>query len=304
MINITKEELNKLEEIGHGGFGIVYKKGDKAYKIFKKEIRLGYDTFKINPVLKKEYSTIQKCNKLIRLNNKIEKTDLIEDIIYIDNNFSGTVMPYYDGVLFYDLKKEPLQNRIEYSKKLIECAKELNKYNIYPTDYKLINMFLYNNEVKLIDLDDVFTKVTTFRNPIYYKKSIGILDSTIGAFFSEGYYNVYDNEIKNRITKKNYKCCKTYEEIEKYIDDKSKKYNLIFIDDGTNLSNLNIDNSKIIYTYNIYVKDKIMSLLDELDEKGIKLYDIIDSVKIDDYINDNMYDECIIKKNKTLSRIR
>ena len=159
MVNLSSSDLKKLKAYKSGNFATIYINGDKAYKIYNEEVKTDNHYIAKNPVLQHRLRSINKCNRLIRLNRKIQYTDLIEDIIYVDGKFAGVVLPSYDAPLFYDLMNEPIERRVELSRKLIKCARELTDHNIYPKDYKLINMFLVDGEAKLIDLDDVFTKV-------------------------------------------------------------------------------------------------------------------------------------------------
>ena len=52
-----------------------------------------------------------KYNYLKSINYKLQYTELIDDILYIDGLFSGVVMPYYDGDLLKDYVEDPIEKK-------------------------------------------------------------------------------------------------------------------------------------------------------------------------------------------------
>ncbi len=305
MVNISKDELLRLDIIGSGNFGVVYKKDDKAYKVYKDLVKAnGYDLVE-NPMLKHEFLTIRKCNRLIRLNRRIQNTDLIEELLYIDGKFSGVVMPFYNGKLFLELRDLPLEERIKYSRILLSNAKELIDNSIYPLDYKLTNMFLVDREVRIIDLDDVLTKVMAFKSPMHAKDSFMILDETIKTFLNDFSSHFFPQEIKERITRKRKEWNKSYVTISSYIDEKSVKNRLLFIDEDFDLSDDRLlDGSRVIIVYENFDKERMIELLNELNSRGISVYDLIERKELDRFINDNCYSECLLTQKNQVLRLK
>ena len=64
--------------------------------------------------------------RLIDINEKVEHTDLIEDLLYIDGKFYGVVMPYYEEELFLNLRNIPIDERINYAKRISKKCKRIN----------------------------------------------------------------------------------------------------------------------------------------------------------------------------------
>lgn len=307
MINISENELNKLERVGSGGFGSVYKVGDKAYKIYTEYIKTGYDTTRLNPMLKNSSLVLNKMDRLIKINHRIEHTDLIEDTIFINNKFRGVVMPFYNGIRLFDIINEPLIDKIKYARKYLECARELTLNHIYPTDYKLNNVLLVDDEIKIIDLDDPFTKVRIISDPLLNKKSIIIFDETIKAFFKENDYHYFLVKLKDYITYKTPNYNDNYEGIIDYINDKTIEHNYVFIDLNSNYDlsfDFVDDNSRVVLLYDEYNNDKIINIVKSFNEKNIQIYDVISSWVLDRYIINNAYNECVINKEKEFVKIR
>ncbi len=304
MINIKKEDLDSLEHLKTGCFGTIYRKDDKVYKIYNDDIKCQNFEMKRNPMLSHRILSLQKLKRLISLRDTIKQTDLIEDIIYMNGKLYGVVMPYYDGKLFIDLLDRPIKERIDYSKQLLKVAKELTDNNIYPTDYKLINMFLVNKRIKLIDLDDIFTKVTLLSNPIFEIESVNILDETIKAFLSENKHYVCDLSILERLSREHYKLNNSYKGIEDYLELKSIPRDYIFVKgESTDIfDDLSVDNHNIIYVFdrNNYSKEEIIKYINRLKEKRINLYDVVDSEHIDEYLNNHQYNSFLFLNNNEI----
>jgi len=301
MVNISSNELNELTKMGSGNFGTIYKSDDKVLKIYNEYIKTDTHENIKNPMLRYKLISINRLNKLINLKDKIKNTDLIEDLLYIDNKFNGVIMPYYEGKLFLELINKPIDEKIELCKKLVTNAKELTDNKIYPLDYKLINVFYTNNnEVKLIDLDDIFTKVYNLNNIYYKKESITILDETIKTFLKE--YNYYSQKINKILNNKTYGINSSYETINHYLYLKSIKNNLLFIDENHNYGN--IPGFKTIYTYKTYDEEYIIKSINNLKEKGITINDIVKYDLINEYINNNSNEICLKSENKRILKIK
>ena len=305
MANITSEYLKNCEVIGSGCFGVVYRRGNKAYKVYREEIKDDFKEPADNPVLTNPGRTFDKLNRLIRLNSLIEYSDLAEDILYVDNKLSGVVLPYYDGKLFYDIVFEPIENRITYARELLRNARELTSHNIYPLDHRLKNIMLVNGEVKIIDLDDYYSRVTRFVNPYYYFRSISALDDSIKSFFREYERASYNQAIMQRIERQTPKCNLTYGGISKYIDFKSEKHRLLFIDENFRLNDeMLINGSRVIIVYDRLYTRKMLEVIDKLNQRGISVYDIIDVGLMDEYINNNSHSDCVYVENNNVLTLK
>ncbi len=299
MINISREELNSLEIKGKGNFGTIYRRNNQALKVFNEDVKTNGYGYEENPLLKHRTATINKCRTLIRRNKRIQNTDLIEDLLYIDGVFYGTVMPFYDGQLMLECRTLPIEKIIEYARSLVINGRELTDHLIYPTDYKLNNIFVVNDKVKLIDLDDVYTKVWPVKPPLLQEESISILDKTIKSLLSR--YHYYGMDVKQRLSRDK-KTNKTYQEIEEYLDRESKKIRLLFVDDTFNLiDDRLLDNSRVVVISDSEDDDYLLSIIDRLNSMGIAVYDIIKNNELEDYIYNRCYSECLYsQKNKVL----
>ncbi len=305
MVNLSSSDLKKLKAYKSGNFATIYINGDKAYKIYNEEVKTDNHYIAKNPVLQHRLRSINKCNRLIRLNRKIQYTDLIEDIIYVDGKFAGVVLPSYDAPLFYDLMNEPIERRVELSRKLIKCARELTDHNIYPKDYKLINMFLVNGEAKLIDLDDVFTKVLLLPSKYHREDSIDILDQTIKAFLRENANHTFTQEILSEIERKKPAINYNYEGIESYLDTKLLKYRYVFIDGNFYFTDDRLlDGSRVVFVHPGYDFRFILSSIQRLKERGIIIYDVSYTKDLENYMIDNPYTECVSVYNDRVLRLK
>ena len=305
MVNINKKELSRLQKVNQGNFGSIYRDDDKAYKVYFDDVKTIYGTITSNPMLKKR--VIPRLNRLISLSHSVKNTDLIYDMLYIDGKYSGVVMPYYNGVDLNKLLNNPLESKISLAKELVENSKELSSRYIYPMDYKLINMMLVNGHVKLIDLDDVFTKVSVIPNPILNREAIIGLDETIKTFFKEGRYFAYLDGVNELTTKEKPKCNTTYDGISEYIKEKEKPYTYLVLDNKSDIDAdvINDPNTRVIISFDSdYNLDEIKNYILELNRKGIQVYDIISTHVLNKYLNSTIHDEVILSKNKSLVRIK
>ena len=297
MVNIDERQLRDLFKISSGNFGNIYRAGDNVFKVYEPKIKTTVGTLDNNPMLSDSYKVISRLQKLIELNKKVKKTDLITDLLYVDGKFRGVVLPYYDGLELTKVMDKPLKDKIEYSRKLLENARELSKHHIYPTDYKLINLLLVGNQIKIIDLDDIFTKVGIRYAPMYHKECIYGLYETIAALLNENRYHCYISEADGLIVPHKSKIDGTFESIESYLDDKEEDHSYIFLDETTDLDIY----SDALYLNDIRVvvlnhgdKETLLRLLDELNRRCIRIYDVIDAKVLYQYLNDSSYSDCLI----------
>lgn len=297
MVNIDERQLRDLSKISSGNFGNIYRAGDNVFKVYEPKIKTTVGTLDNNPMLRDSYKVISRLQKLIELNKKVKKTDLITDLLYVDGKFRGVVLPYYDGLELTKVMDKPLKDKIEYSRKLLENARELSKHHIYPTDYKLINLLLVGNQIKIIDLDDIFTKVGIRYAPMYHKECIYGLYETIAALLNENRYHCYIDGVSDYIQRKYPRIEPSFESINGYLDDKEINYSYVFLDENCNIDIYkNYLKSKEVRVVVIYKdnKEALLSLLEKLKSMNIPIYDVVNYSQIYDYLNDSSYNDCLI----------
>jgi len=302
MLNITSEEINSLERIGSGSFGTVYFKDNKAYKIYHEMIKIDSYIIEKNPSLKLREI---KIKRLLERSKKLKYTDLIEDIIYVDGKFGGIVMPYYDGETLLNTKDKPLKEKIDISKKLVRNAKELTKHRIYSLDYSLRNIMLVDNEVKIIDLDDYNTEVTMLPSLAHKRSVVLSLDDTIKSYFNDSFEAPLNYQTQKKLGKKISLANSEFKEVDAYLEEKSKPYNYILINENAAIWN-NIDllrnpKYRVIYIYDGWEYENLDYVINDIFEKGFKLYDTISESQILDYTNNTNYIELLdIRENRVL----
>ena len=308
MIKIDKLDLEKLERIGHGDFGVVYKKDDKtAYKIYNKMISNYYSGIEYNNpifILPKSHFTriMAKCKKL-------NYTDGINDLIYINGEFKGVSIPYYDGDTLNNLLNKPLKLKIELSKQLVRNSKELIKNHLYTTDHKLNNIMLSNNEIKIIDLDDIKTHPSIIRNPILERKSIISLGSTIQRFLNISGHFPINYEIAQKLKREKREYLTNYNKIEKYIENLQKEKNIIFIDNETDIEKLkeliNHFGFETVYVVEDNLdKNSYLEIIEKLKAENIELFDFVKKDKIDNYPESEIVNESYLLSKKELIKIK
>lgn len=305
MAEINSKELDELEMIESGLFGHIYRNGDKVFKVYDDVIKDAFGEPTKNPILKHPKLSILKLKRLMALNSAVKHTDLVEDLLYVDGSFKGIVLPYYDGQTFLDLKKISLLERIKLSKKLLINARELNDNNIYPLDQRVKNIMLVNGEVKLIDLDDIFTKVTLINNTFLRIKSIEALDTAVKSFLHEYNRPTYDERVVELLDRKDEKTNMSFRGIEKYIESKGVKNRYLFINPDFDLTSERlIEPSRIILVCNPFNKEELISTLQRLKQKGINVFDIVEFDSINDYMRDSSYSECLYSRDGSVLTLK
>ena len=108
-----------------------------------------------------------RFDRMIRLDKKLEYTDLCNDVIFMDGKFSGVCIPFYGYDCLYKLLGMPFDVKMDISNQLVRNSQELTRFRIYPLDLKLDNVMYVDGQVKIIDLDDLYTKYMLIPNFIY-----------------------------------------------------------------------------------------------------------------------------------------
>lgn len=301
MLKLDNKYIEKLEYIGCGGFGRLYRDGNLVYKIYKEKVRSSFCTYISNPSLM--YSRL-KINKLLSVDKKLIYTDLIKDTIFIDGKFSGVVVPYYDGVTLDNLSDLSYKNKIDLCVQIVRNARELTDNYIYPMDYKLDNIMFASGKIKLIDLDDVLTRVCHVYHRGIYKKSINNLDSTIKDFLNE--FHLFPSmylmgQIANVHSSKN----NTYDEINSYLCRKKIRYPYVIISDNTDLfSNIRLftdSRVRVIYTCKACKGfSELCKKLDVFNNNGVSIYDVVLERNLDKFLKNTLYSKIICAEEDKL----
>ncbi len=290
MLSLNKSDIRNLESLGSGAFGTVYRLDDnRAIKVYHETVESLLGNYKKNPQLKK----IDRALRIKRIGKKIEHSDLIQDLLYLDGNYAGIVIPFYDGVTLNNMMDVPIDLKVDISKQLIRNCEELTSNNIYPLDFKLNNIIYVDGEVKILDLDDTFTKYYLFKNERQRRRVVIGLDETIKTYFSEYRYSTYNSLLRYYLTRKIPEDESEYSEINNYVEKKEEGDNYLFIDINSDIdiikSITNSGNYKIIilYDHSEYDVEVFAKYLDLLERNGIYVYDILRRNEFDFYFNNN-----------------
>ncbi len=291
-INITNDEFNKLKLIGRGSYGNVHSNRiNFVIKKYHEELKTynGY-TYR-NQCLNYRRVLLKRLN---RRNKKLKYTDTDLELVFIDNKFIGIKKKYYEGETFDNIVDKVLKRKKELLYDLVRNALELSNNKIYNTDCKINNiMFTINEEVKIIDLDDIFSKATLLPNLLYKKRTINKLYETIIDFI---YYNQYYNKccysryINDCITNKpanleQFSEKNPYDKLLQFISSIEMEGNIIFIDfiyilelDLAVLKKYMEDNSLfLVITINKRTANSYMLtlLFKKCKMMGINVYDLV-----------------------------
>ena len=298
MLSINNEDLKKMDKLGSGTFGVVYRYDDSlALKVYNPQVKTMFGSLKDNPQLKRR----KRALKIKRIDKKIEYSDLVKDLLYIDGVYSGIVIPYYNGTTLNHMMNAPLELKIDVSNQLVRNFKELTDHNIYPMDIKLNNIMYVDGEVKLIDLDDFYTKYFLFNIRAYERDCILGLDETIKTYFGE-YRNVdYINWLGYYVTRIRPEDEYDYHGINKYIDEKNIDYKYLFIDIDSDIevikSIISSSDYRVILLYD-FNNDQYADFFKKLEKNRIYVYDMIRRCDFDLYFTNNKASEMQFVKGR------
>jgi len=316
-INVTDEELRRLLCIGSGGFGTVFADNvnECTIKKYHDFVKSDYHVYVPNPCLRMRKKKFKRLNKR---DNKIKYTDVFVELVYQGSKFVGVKKKLYCGETLDKLGSMPLTIKKDMMNKLIRNAQELTKNKIYALDFKANNVLLTTHgEIKIIDLDDIFTKVTLLPNFYYKKKSLKKLKNTIVYYFYK-YQDSFSFEVRKRISngvvnKSSLKKTRNYEQLEDFVNSIQFEGNIMIVE-YANLVNIDLtvlkkyieDNGLslvIAFKYDVLFSDeKAITIINKLNDFGIEVYDVFKYFKdyqqeVDNYIishdadNIHTYDE-------------
>lgn len=279
MIHISEKDLDSYRNISCGKFGNVYQvDDDTAYKIYIPILYTSWGGEYKNPALK---FSKKKFDRLLKAGKTLQYTDVLKDIIMINDKFAGISLPYYDGGIITNIISKPYSDKMNVTKQLIRNAKELYAHSIYPLDFKLNNIMMKDGNVKIIDLDDPLTKVDGHLNKKHLKKSTIILGDTIYTIFNEFHVKPYTRAITKQLAKPYPDETMNLSDIDKYIKHKESDIPFLILDSSSDIQRLkrllNSHEFRLLYkcsdkNYNdLYYQQ----FIDYFENQGITLYDFM-----------------------------
>ena len=307
MIKIDSDYLDNYKCIGAGKFGKIYKIDDNtAYKIYYSKVVDNYTGIElINPAL--------VCNRthyklLLSKSKNLNHSGGINDFIYVDGKFGGVSIPYHKGLELINELDRPLKLKIDLSKKIVRNCKELTDNFIYPTDFRLKNIILNNDNPQIIDLDDTRTKVRLIKDPILEAFCINIIGESIQYYLGLYKHHGVPFTVKKNIKRDNAFNCIHYEKIIDYINNLEKEKNIVFINKESDLDILKelVFNNSFEAVYileNEKNKKEYIHTVKKLKAENIMLYDFVNQRIMDNYPNLEMINESYLLDNKELKKV-
>ncbi len=296
MISISREDVINYELIRSGGFGSVYKVDNLAYKIYHPKIHNVMGIVRDNPVL--TLST-GRFERLQSRSKDLLYTKSIQDYIYIDGHFGGVVLPFFEGSLLREYKHASFQLKRNFSNQLIRNHQELQRNLIFPYDYKLNNVIVNDNEIKIIDLDDVLTSIPIYPTFYHYMKSNYSLSKCMIQLFQDN-WNSASYQFREYLQNTKIKPTYSVDDLKHQLEKKEEEHNFCLL-------NSTSKNIPIHPTYHYLFsydendsKEAIYQIIDKLYQKGIILFDILTEEKKEDYFEQFHTNICIDDKENVL----
>lgn len=288
-ISITEEELRKLKSAGSGAFATVFADKEKmvAIKRYHEYIKGNCCSDAKNPCLN---ANLRKYKRLNLRDEKIKYTDTFVELVYEGFKFIGVKKKYYEGTRLDKIGSRTLTEKKTILTKLIRNAKELVFHRIYNLDYKSDNALVTNDgEVKILDLDDIWTKVTLLPNPIYESISRRKLQQTIVNIIYS-YQPYLPHVISKNITscpENNQKLLKllSYKQLQKFVESVNFEKKIIVIDakeiykiDINLLKKYMAENELVLVLAvdinTLFAYEKLKDIFDYLENKDVCVYDV------------------------------
>ncbi len=187
----------------------------------------------------------------------------------------------------------PLELKIDISRQLVRNCKELTHNHIYPLDFKLNNMIYVDGEVKLLDLDDCYTKYMLFDSEIHKRDAICGLDETIKTYFGEYRDSGHTSTFAYYLQRERVEGKSEYREIDEYLGEKEKGLDYLFIDINSDIDEIkrikNNGKYRIILLYDSpeYNKELFEAFFKVLDKNNVFVYDLMRRCDFDLYFTNN-----------------
>lgn len=308
MIFISYKDLSKIESRINGHHGTIYKVDDNTvYKIYHDKIKSIYSEIIDNPCLKYPKKKIYLLKKK---QPKIKFTDFFIDTVYVEGEFKGFALPYYNGGTLESIVNKEASQKIDIARQILRNGSELIDNNIYPRDCSLRNIMLHNGEVKFIDLDDYCTIVKNHYDELYYNISYLAIGNTILKLFSEENNNKIGTA-KFYIKRQQSYFIDRYKDIKEYIQEKSIGHKFLLINEENDIELIkgynNENPSDILMSYNSqdYSKNDLIKTAKEYKKQGLQLYDFVDPNDLEKYFaNQNVSTLHELKGNQFIKKNR
>ena len=290
MVNITINDLNKMGLLKSNAYYDLYALDDEvAYKVYKSAF-YGLDGKRItNPdtVYNKRRIKLMK-----NLNGKLTLNNLILDELYLNGIFRGYVIKRYYGKTLKEVEDERFDTKMTYARKLIKAHRELVDNGVFKTDYDDSNIYVDGKNISITGLDSVSTVIKPLIRLPYYIKSNESLFSTILYFFGEFDYDL-DRNIESYgdlIDRRPYVQEKKSEDIDGYLIEKSKPYNLVIIDKDSDLGVLGPEIGKrtriVLVNNGKFNETEIGKILEGYRDRHIRIFDVSSDEKLSKYESD------------------
>ena len=227
-ININKNKLKELKEIGNGTEGRVFKyDNEHLIKLYRSELKnllrtdnnynnyikihdknnlkfdknLEYISYFLNNDDKNlRIINMEKIKMAIKKQNNINRTSLPIDIVYIDGYFAGCLLKKLNGVQIHKLSGMPIKYKKKIIKNLLLDIEELLENYIYHTDLanSPYSVGLFMDETNNVKAKKGHSHVLV--NPVNLKTNIIDLDGKSTAY-TEKYSYQLEQKCLNNLTR-------------------------------------------------------------------------------------------------------
>ncbi len=272
-ITIDVRDLHNLKNVGKGTYGTVFAdlENEIAIKQYNEYIKGEFGGHSRNPCL---IVRRRKFKRLNARNEKLKYTDTSVELVYDGFRFIGVKKKYYKGSAFDKVDGKSLSTKKELLRKLIRNSKELYQNRIYNLDCRVENVLVTDDdEVKILDLDDIFTKVTLLPNLIYRLICLKKLQEVIIDFMYDNqmyFSSSFNQRLVNKPTEnKRLSSCPSYSKLQRLVDSIKFEGNIVIVK-AEEIENIDI---KILRNY---LEENGLSLVLAVDRKIRYYYDFLE----------------------------
>ncbi|MBR2827643.1 MAG: hypothetical protein IKE70_00210 [Bacilli bacterium] len=301
MISISSSSLDQKDCFYSGTYGKVYQiSEDKAIKIYKKLILADNGNYYVNPTLARNLSMYQY---MIKKGKKIQYSDFLEDVVFVDGQLLGVLIPFYQGKTFEHYMDSSFSFKYQLIKEFVRNAKELTDHFIYPTDFKLNNLMVSDSHTKIIDLDDTCTKYCHIPHPNYRKESMITLNGTIQNFFDVHPLKGYSAFLKKELEVGYFPYCSSYSKLNELLKKLGEEEDYCIVSDISDFdfSDSNLKRFKLLYKTPFFVVGDLyyQKIIQKFREKGFSLYDFITEEDEEHFISNHAVSNLYEFRGKT-----